>query len=289
MLFSYRTTVDNYSDTGFAGPNSPFGAAVSYYLDKTATGAGPIKLSIQDKDGREVATPFMTREPGLNRVHWNLRGGAAPAAPEPAEGRGGGRRGMSGLAPYALPGEYKAVLEVGGRKMEAPFKVLEDPDQGFSTEARVAGQAYVREAQDLARRGRELLQQTDSLTKQLDDVAGRVAGLKPGDPDLAAKVKAVKDKVDGIKAVFAVSPPDQGFYRKPLLVAFRGGTAAELVTGAGGRGAGGMGAPTQTMIDQLADLKAFAEPLFARMKDIAEKDIPELNKLLAAKGVPYIK
>jgi hypothetical protein len=196
---------------------------------------------------------------------------------------------MSGLAPYALPGEYKAVLEVGGRKMEAPFKVLEDPDQGFSTEARVAGQAYVREAQDLARRGRELLQQTDSLTKQLDDVAGRVAGLKPGDPDLAAKVKAVKDKVDGIKAVFAVSPPDQGFYRKPLFVAFRGGTAAELVTGAGGRGAGGMGAPTKTMVDQLADLKAFAEPLLARMKDIAEKDIPELNKLLAAKGVPYVK
>jgi hypothetical protein len=50
-----------------------------------------------------------------------------------------------------------------------------------------------------------------------------------------------------------------------------------------------MGAPTQTMIDQLADLKAFAEPLFAKMKDIAEKDIPELNKLLAAKGVPYIR
>ena len=157
-LFSYKTTVDNYSDTGYAGTNSPFGAAISYYLNKSALGAGPMKLTIQDGAGREVAVPFMTREPGLNRVYWNLRGGAAAAAPEPAERRFG-RRGFSGLAPLALPGAYKAVLEVGGRKMEAPFKVLEDPDQGFTMADRLAGQAYAREAQDLARRGRQLLTQ----------------------------------------------------------------------------------------------------------------------------------
>ena len=190
----------------------------------------------------------------------------------------------------ALPGEYKAVLEVNGRKTEAPFEILGDPDQGFTIEERKAGQAFARESQDLARRGRELLTQIDAMTKQLDDVAGRVAAMKPSDPDLAARVKAVKEKVDAIKAVFSLSPPDQGFYRKPLLVAFRGGTAAELVTGGGGgRGGAGMGAPTQTAVNQLADFKAFAEPLFQKMKEIVEKDVPELNKLLAAKGVPYIK
>jgi hypothetical protein len=172
--------------------------------------------------------------------------------------------------------------------METPFKVLEDPDQGFTITERRAGQEFARDAQDLARRGRELLTQLDSTAKQLDDVAGRVAGMKPADAELAARVKAVKDKVEAIKAVFSLSPPDQGFYRKPLFVAFRGGTAAELVTGAT-RGASGMGAPTRTAVDQLADLKAFAEPLFAKMKDIVEKDVPELNRLLAAKGVPYIK
>ncbi len=287
-LFSYRTTVDNYSDHGYAGANSPFGAAISYYLNPAAAGSAKVRLTVEDKNGREVATPFSVREPGLNRVYWNLRGGAAAEAPAPGEGRGGGR-GMSGLAPYALPGEYKAVLEVNGKRMEAPFKVLEDPDQGFTLEDRLAGQKFARETQDLSRRGRELLQQLDSTGKQLDDVAGRVAAMRPSEPDLAAKVRAVKEKVDAIKAVFYLSPPEQGFYRKPLFVAFRGGTAAELVTGGGGRGAGGMGAPTQTALDQLADLKAFAEPLFAKMKEIAEKDVPELNKALAAKGVPYIK
>jgi photosystem II stability/assembly factor-like uncharacterized protein len=292
VLFSYRTTVDNYSDAGYAGANSPFGAAISYYLNASALKGSPIKLAVQDMDGREVATPFVTKEPGLNRVYWNLRGGAAPQAPETAaaRGAGGGRggRGFTGLAPYALPGKYKAVLEVGDRKMEAPFEVLDDPAQGFTIEERRAGQRFAREAQDLARRGRELLQQIESMTKQLDELASRVAAMRPAETDVAARVKTVKDKVDAIKAVFSLSPPDQGFYRKPLFVAFRGGTAAELVTGAA-RGAAGMGAPTQTAADQLADLKAFAEPLFAKMKEIVDMDVPELNKLLAAKGVPYIK
>jgi photosystem II stability/assembly factor-like uncharacterized protein len=287
VLFAYRTTVDNYSDAGYAGANSPYGAAVSYYLNPSVAGGGKIRLSIQDQDGREVAAPFMTRTPGLNRVYWNLRGGAEEAALAP-DAAGGGRRRFAGLAPYAPPGEYKAVLEVNGRKIESPFAVLEDPDMALTTEDRRAGQEYAREVQELARRGRELLQQLDATGKQLDDVAGRVAAMMPADRDLAAKVKAVKDKIDAIKAVFSVSPPDQGFYRKPLFVAFRGGTAAELVMG-GSRGAGGMGAPTRTALAQLADLKAFAEPLFAKMRDITEKDIPELNKQLAAKGVPYIK
>ncbi len=290
VLFSPRSTVDNYSDAGYAGTNSPFGAAINYYLNPAAASGANLRLSIQDKDGREVSAPFAGREPGLNRVYWALREGAAPPAPAPGEtrGGGGGGRARGGFGPYALPGAYKAVLEVNGKKMEAPFVVKDDPDQGLSMEERQTAQKFARESQDLAQKGRALLQALDATGKQLDDVAGRVAGMKNPDAALAAKVKAVKDKVDAIKAVFYVSPPDQGFYRKPLMVAFRGGTAAELVTG-GSRGFGSMGAPTQTVIDQLNDFKAFSEPLFQKMKDITEKDVPELNKLLAEKGVPYIK
>lgn len=290
VLFSTRSTVDNYSDVGYAGTNSPFGAAISYYLDPSTAGGASVRLSIQGKDNLEVATLLATRAAGLNRVYWSLREGAAPPAPAPGEmgGGRGGFRGMGGFGPFALPGEYTAVLEVNGRKMEAPFTVREDPDQGISMEDRLAAQKYTREAQELAQKGRALLQSLEATGKQLDDIAGRVAGMKNADPSVAAKVKAVKDKVDAIRAVFYLSTPEQTMYRKPLMVAFRGGTAAELVTG-GRRGFGGTGAPTQTALDQLKDLQAFAEPLFQKMKDISEKDVPELNKLLAASGVPYIK
>jgi photosystem II stability/assembly factor-like uncharacterized protein len=287
-LFSTRSTVDNYSDPGYAGANSPYGAAVSYYLNPAAAQGAQVKASIVDKDGREVATLMASKHPGLNRVYWSLREGAAtPAVPE--QGFGGRRgRGAGAFGPYTLPGEYKVVLDVNGKTYEKPLVVREDPDQGISMEDRKMAQHYFREARELSQQGRTFLQSLDSLSKQLDDVSGRLAALKPADAALAAKFKAVKDKVDGVRAVYHMSPPDQGFYRKPLMVAFRGGTTAELVMSIAGSFAG-MGRPTQTAIDLMNDLKAFLEPLQATIKTVVEVDVPELNKLLASKGVPYIR
>ena len=72
------------------------------------------------------------------------------------------------------------------------------------------------------------------------------------------------------------------------MTAFRGGTTAELVNGIAGSFSG-MGAPTQTAIDQLNDLRAALEPQLAKMKEVQDKDLAELNKLLAARGIPYVR
>ena len=86
-----------------------------------------------------------------------------------------------------------------------------------------------------------------------------------------------------------MSPPDQGFYRKPLFVAFRGGTAAELVTGAGAAAPAAWARRRRPWSISWPTSRPSPSRFSRKMKDIAEKDIPELNKLLAAKGVPYIK
>jgi hypothetical protein len=97
------------------------------------------------------------------------------------------------------------------------------------------------------------------------------------------------DKTLFIRGVSACSPRVSATgYRKPILVAFRGGTAAEMVTGITS-GFGGMGRPTQTSIDLMSNLKAFLDPLLARMKEITDKDIPELNNFLASNGISYIR
>lgn len=287
-LFSPRTTVDNYSDVGYAGQNSPYGAALSYWIQPSAAKDAKVRLSIVDSAGREIATPYAAHEAGLNRVYWNLREGPgaspAPASAGPA-GFGGGRRGgFGGGAAWALPGEYKVVLDVNGRKYETRLVVREDELQGISLDDRKLAQNYLRDAQALAQKGRGLLQTLDSLGKQLDEMAARLGG----NAEVGPMVKEIKGRIDAIKAVFFLSPPDQGMYRKPILVAFRGGTAAELVQSIAGSFSG-MGAPTRTAIDQLNDLRAFVEPLLAKMKILQETDIPALNKALAAAGVPYIK
>ena len=284
-LFPYRGWVD--ATNGFAGANSPFGAGINYFLNPALAKDAKVKISILDAAGREIAAPYAFREPGLNRVYWNLREGVTMAPPPGGLGErggmgGGGGRGGMGGGVWALPGVYKAVLDVNGQKMETAVQVKEDPLQDITVEDRKLAQRYSREAQELSTRGRALLTSLDSLGKQIDDLVGRVSGAP------AAKAKEVKAKIDAIKAVYFNSPPNQGMYRKPILVAFRGGTAAELVAGIS-RSFSGIGRPTQTSIDQLNDFKAFVDPLWAKLKDITDKDIPELNKILAGNGVPYIR
>jgi len=313
LLFATRRVAEGTGE--YSGQNSPYGAAISYYLNPAVAKDAKVRLSIVDAAGKEIAVPFAAREAGINRVYWNLREGAG-APPTPAGGmagmmgRGGiggamgggqrgaaagaiaggfgGRGGFGGGGVWALPGEYKAVLDVNGKKYETKVVVREDELHAVSMEDRKLAQRYAREAQDVAQKGRGLLQSLNSLGSQIDELASAVGGMKAADEAVRSQVKAVKGKIDALKAVYFVSPPGFTGYRKPILVAFRGGTAAELVQGITS-GFGGMGAPTQTAIDQLSDFRAFLEPLLAKMKEITEKDVPGLNKLLAEKGMPYIR
>ncbi|MGQ9471831.1 MAG: VPS10 domain-containing protein [Candidatus Aminicenantales bacterium] len=293
LLFSYTSTTDMYSDPGFAGPNSPYGAGISYYLNPDIAAKAKIKLTILNKEGQTVATLNPTREPGLNRVFWNLREGiqatmtSQERAAEFSRGRGFGREASFG--PYTLPGEYIARLEVDDQKAESSFLVKEDPLQGFPLEERKMHQKYFREAADLAQKGNNLLASLDRLSEQLNDLETRLRAAKETDAAINDKFKAIKEKVESLQEVYYRSPEEQSRYRMPLKVAYRGGTGAELVASLPGRIANYMGAPTQTTIDMINDLRSFLEPLLEKMKEVEEKDIPELNQVLAAKNFPYIK
>lgn len=296
LLFSFRSTTDMYSDPGFAGPNSPYGACITYYLKPAAAKDAKVKLTIVAKDGKDVAALPESKNPGLNRSYWGLRetsGLTMPGGGGMMMGMGGGRGGMGmgfgGFGPYALPGEYRAVLEVNGQKTESPFFVKEDELQAISLEDRRLHRKYFREAVDLSQKGISLLRTIDQLGKQIGDVESAVNAMKPPDRALLGRISGLKAKVDEIKKVFFLSSEDQTMYRKPLKAAYRGGTTAELVVSVIGQVAGYAGAPTQTTIDLFEDLKAFILPLLDTMKEITEKDVPELNKALAAGGVPYIK
>ena len=295
-LFTYRSTTDMYGDPGFTGTNSPFGAALGYYLNPAIAKDAKIRLAIVDKDGKEINTVSAAKEPGMNRVYWPLRESMGAGMGQEmmmrgmGGGGGGGRRGFGGgFGPWALPGEYKAVLEVNGQKAEKAFVVKDDPLSGVSLEDRKLAQKYFREAAELGRMGASLLRTLDQLGKQLQDVDGTVKAMKEPDKGLQDKIAAVRDKLDGIKKIYFLSTEDQTMYRKPLMTAYRGGTAAELVMSLTGGISRTMGAPTQTTIDQIQDLRGFITPLVEKMKEITEKDVPELNRMLAAKSVPYIK
>jgi photosystem II stability/assembly factor-like uncharacterized protein len=74
----------------FRGENAPQGTAIHYHL-KAAPGSD-VKITISDITGKVVRNLTGTKEAGLNRVQWNLRGDPPP---RPA-GFGGGRGAGSG-------------------------------------------------------------------------------------------------------------------------------------------------------------------------------------------------
>ena len=126
----------------FTGENPARGTAITYYLK--AAPSDDVKITISDVTGNVVRDITGTKEAGLNRVQWNLRGnppqrpaaaagGTAPGAQAPA-GVGAGARGAGGrfgpMAAQAVePGTYVVKLTAGGKTLTTTV-VVEGDEQG---------------------------------------------------------------------------------------------------------------------------------------------------------------
>ena len=136
----------------FRALNAQPGTAISYYLKTAPT--GDVKITISDISGKIVRNLIATKDAGLNRVQWNLRGDVPPRAPgvpggvpggqeAGAGGPGGGGRGGGGggqgggggggggrfgglLGPAIDPGTYLVKLSVGGKEYSTRVVVEAD-------------------------------------------------------------------------------------------------------------------------------------------------------------------
>ena len=107
-------------DMVFRGENPPAGA-IDYFTGRPAANASIVVL---DAAGQQVVTLQAPQAAGINRVMWNLRYPALPAAPSDDES-GGAPGAMPG--PLVIPGEYTVRLTALGRTSEQKLLVKEDP------------------------------------------------------------------------------------------------------------------------------------------------------------------
>jgi photosystem II stability/assembly factor-like uncharacterized protein len=109
----------------FRGANPPPGTAISYYLKSAPS--GEVKITISDITGKVLRNLTGTKEVGLNRVQWNLRGDPPPAPPGGGGGGGGGGgRGGFGGGPAIEPGVYMVKLSVDGKEYTTKVEVEAD-------------------------------------------------------------------------------------------------------------------------------------------------------------------
>jgi len=113
----------------FRGANPPAGTAISYYLKTEPT--TDVKITISDYTGKVIRNINGTKEVGINRVQWNLRGNPPPRpANAPTGGGGGGGGGFGGLfnlGPLVDPGTYLVKVSVDGKDFTTKVVVEADP------------------------------------------------------------------------------------------------------------------------------------------------------------------
>jgi hypothetical protein len=91
----------------------------TYSVGQPPAGDARLVLTISDDTGKQVRRIDLSKEPGVHRIAWDLRGeapatqggarGARGGAETPPEGAGFGGRGRQN-GPPATPGRYKATI-----------------------------------------------------------------------------------------------------------------------------------------------------------------------------------
>src|ERR1051326_6153454 len=104
----------------FRGANPAPGTAISYFLKSAPS--GDVKIAISDYSGKVVRNITGSKDVGLNRVQWNLRGDPPPRPTSGfgagGGGGGGGGGGFGALFNLGLPleaGTYNVKLTVNGK------------------------------------------------------------------------------------------------------------------------------------------------------------------------------
>ena len=119
----------------YRGNNPQPGTAISYYLKEVPS--TDVKITISDYTGKVIRNIVGTKEIGINRVQWNLRGDVPPRGNLPGFGGGGGGGGGGGfggffnLGPAIDPGTYLLKLSVNGKDFTTKVVIETDPGMQF--------------------------------------------------------------------------------------------------------------------------------------------------------------
>jgi len=275
IAFDYRvfTTDEFLAEKRFIGENPPMGATVSYYLK---SGGGDVKLAIVDKTGAVVRDLPATKEKGINRVQWDLRGKSL-VQPPGRGGRGGGegRGAAPGAAPgggraganaaLADPGDYIARLTIDGKEFTTPIHVDADPYANVSADEIQARRGVITAVMALQARTEPASTRADSLDTQLDSLSKNV-------PDAPA---AIKDTI-------AAALKESGKVKTEMARINRG------VTQLFGQVSGSPFLPTGTQREQLEDLQKDFEKQSEALDTLLKTTVPGIDKQLNDANVPRI-
>jgi photosystem II stability/assembly factor-like uncharacterized protein len=256
----------------FAGPNPPFGAAITYYLKEH----GAAKVDVLDAAGkvvRELAR--MPEEAGLNRVVWDLRyqGPHARAVSGGDDPEAGGGFGFPARGPLVLPGKYTVRLTAGGKTLTRELEVKVDPTIPVSSEALHTQLDVNLKLRDMQSSVNDALRGIDSYKGQIENAQKSVRALDPQAAKLLASLLAERLQQLSTMELKLARPGDiPGYSMAPRLVDRLGQllNAIDRV----------LDSPTQYQMEHFNELRAEFLADVGDVNKFVDKQIPEINDLL---------
>jgi len=253
---------------------------------------GKTKISVYDKDGKLVRELDGPGKAGVNRTNWDLRWNS-PAVPTPeqleaaAAGFDFGPRG-----PLVEPGKYTIKIKAGSKEGTQEVVVEDDPRMQMSPVDRAARS--------------EAIQQLYVMAKTADKDRKTIEGIKEGLKTAREQWKKDADKPDAPKIPAEIQKAAEELQKNVDAVAEK---YVREQQGLGNAGPpfewkpqplplqvqsllreldGFWEAPGGQQKEKLAELTPLVSEASAKVKKIAEEDLPALNKKMNDAGIPHI-
>jgi photosystem II stability/assembly factor-like uncharacterized protein len=295
----------------FFAPNPPNGAIINYYLKSKPDEKERVRVSVTDSAGKVVRELDGTKEPGLNRVVWDLRSRSVTTPPrleEPTGGTateaetaesaaetppGGGFGGFGG-AMRVEPGEYTVKVAVGKNEQTKKVVVEEDPRINISAEDRSARRQALTQLGQLATSAvttrRALTGLRTSLNTEIE------SWKRPGTPKPSETIqKAAEDLLKKVEEACKKFGTTQQCGERagglgsagPTLV-YTPPPLTQRITQLLGSIEGYTAAPAASQLDQIKIIQGLLTEANAASRELTQKELAALNKMMNDAGVPHI-
>jgi len=289
-----------FRSRGPVGQNPPYGVILDFYLKTTPEKKSEVMLEILDGGGKSIrkfssrakateeeagdddedgsGPPTGEKLPaaaGMNRFVWDMRLAPVPRIP----GYTSSEYGQGLVGPQVVPGTYRARLTAEGKSQEVPIEIKLDLRNHTA-------QADLEKEFQLRRQIYHRLVENYTAVNQIRDLRAQVKGIEKrlaGDAkheEAATAAKSLRIKLDAAEKSF-INPKLQG--TQDTLNFGNGIDAKYALLGATVESADAP--PTQTEMEQFAELEKQFAVSWAQWKEITEKDLPAFNATAQRAGL----
>jgi photosystem II stability/assembly factor-like uncharacterized protein len=282
------------------GDNPPPGAVIDYYLKDRPGADEEVVLEFLDASGtllkrfsnhkpkdaydqpaewtdREEPAETIPAGAGANRFAWNMRRADPTVLPGAVYGEGVPR------GPVVRPGRYQVRLTFRGQSQTAPLEVVLDPrlrehvadaDLAALEQLALATRADIEALHRAVNQMRDVRAKLQTLQRWSEDDAAAKPVLTASEA-LIARIGAIEEQLVQVKLAAT-----EDTLRYPVMLNEQYAAFAATLDGDA--------APTEPQREVAALLHGQLEAELARWRGVATTDLPAINALLRAHGVPQI-